>query len=335
MAYKPRKLYVFICAGLIVLSVLITFVPGDQTQTISVTVTPVNDAPTSITLTSNSVKEDMAIGGIVGMLSTVDADVPSDSFTYTLMSNPNSLFAISGNSLRVANTLDFETLPTETIMIRTDDGNGGILDRIFTINITDEDEPVFVSIINENVIILNDPAEQSNFVDDQKNSAPILKAYLSTVMANDKAPLKTLGERSIRSREVLGLQEAESRSSFVEVKEGHIIKHGVKLLDNIFEGQLQRSDIGEFANENNDDQDISSLKDAMEFFTQIQTIQDYIAEETSASSDENADESEGETKGETSIIKRISIEDQFDDVLLYHLKNQQEFKDALRNVSEN
>ena len=49
----------------------------------------------------------------------------------------NGSFNINTDKLRTSAVFDYETKDSYTICIRTDDGNGGILDEQFTINVNE------------------------------------------------------------------------------------------------------------------------------------------------------------------------------------------------------
>ena len=85
-------------------------------------------------------------------------------------------------------------------------------------------------------------------------------------------------------------------------------------------------------------QEISTLKDALEFFTRMDTIQDYLADQgervdTAHMSGFKTDAAEIQVDENTPLIKRLSIEEQFEDVLTYQLKQQQALKEALLSDS--
>ena len=65
---------------------------GSDSATFSFEVTPVNDAPTDISLTALSVDENTA-GAVIGTISSTDVD--SSIFTYTLSGDDAGLFEIS------------------------------------------------------------------------------------------------------------------------------------------------------------------------------------------------------------------------------------------------
>ncbi|MDD3497921.1 MAG: Ig-like domain-containing protein [Candidatus Moranbacteria bacterium] len=102
-----------------------------------------NSAPTDISLSIDAVDEGVDIGTVVGTLSTTDAD-GGDTHTYSFAcATPgadDASFQISGSDLLTDEVFDYETKTSYAICIRADDGNGGIYDKNFTINITDVDE---------------------------------------------------------------------------------------------------------------------------------------------------------------------------------------------------
>ncbi len=106
-------------------------------------ITAINDAPTNIALTSQTVSHSEGTDASVGTLSTTDVD--NSSFTYTLVdgtgSDNNGKFNISGNTLHMTNPLS-SSAGTYSIRIQTNDGNGGTYIKIFTITVVDDVAPV-------------------------------------------------------------------------------------------------------------------------------------------------------------------------------------------------
>jgi len=102
-----------------------------------------NNTPTDISLSSQTVNEEQAIGLEVGTLSTTDVDA-GDTHTYTLVTGTgdtdNASFSITGNQLLTAEVFDFETKTSYSVRIQTDDGNGGTFQKAFTITINDINE---------------------------------------------------------------------------------------------------------------------------------------------------------------------------------------------------
>jgi ELWxxDGT repeat protein len=108
-------------------------------------VTVVNNAPTDIALSATSVSENQALGTMVGTLTTTDPD-PDNTFTYALVagdgSTDNSKFKISGNQLQTNVIFNYETPPTSfSIRVHSTDQDGLGVDKVFTINVTNVNEP--------------------------------------------------------------------------------------------------------------------------------------------------------------------------------------------------
>ena len=119
---------------------------GTNNGTVNVTVNNINDAPTDIALSSNTVDENTAPGTAVGTFSTTDLD-PTDSHTYTLVagtgSDDNGSFNIVSNELQTAAEFDYEAKSSYSILVESDDGNGGTFEKQFTITVNDvNDAPV-------------------------------------------------------------------------------------------------------------------------------------------------------------------------------------------------
>lgn len=120
-------------------------------EAVTIAVTNINEAPTDISLSATSVAENVPIGTLVGLISTVDADL-GEAHTYTLVTGAgdtdNNLFTIVGNQLRVVSALNYEAQNSCSIRLQTDDGNGGTFQKVFTISVIDVNEaPTNISIL--------------------------------------------------------------------------------------------------------------------------------------------------------------------------------------------
>ncbi len=100
-------------------------------------------APTDIALSSSSISENNAVGDLIGTFSTTDPDI-DDTHTYTLVAgegdNDNASFTLAGADLQAAEVFDFETQSNFSIRVKTNDGNGGTFEEVFTISVTDVNE---------------------------------------------------------------------------------------------------------------------------------------------------------------------------------------------------
>ncbi|MCA9057059.1 MAG: DUF2341 domain-containing protein, partial [Planctomycetaceae bacterium] len=107
------------------------------TATATLTINPVNDAPTSIQLSNKTVAENSP-ASIVGLLSTTDSD-PGDTSTYSVS---DTRFTISGGALQLKSgvALDFETEPTISLTVTSTDSGGLSVTRAFTLNVLDRND---------------------------------------------------------------------------------------------------------------------------------------------------------------------------------------------------
>ncbi|SFM64869.1 Por secretion system C-terminal sorting domain-containing protein [Flavobacterium succinicans] len=125
----------------------------------TITVNNVNEAPTDVALSANTINENVSANSAVGTLSSTDADA-SNTFTYTLVAGTgdtdNTAFTITGNSMTINASPDFETKSSYSVRIRTTDQGGLTFEKAFTITINNVNEaPTDIALsntsINENV----------------------------------------------------------------------------------------------------------------------------------------------------------------------------------------
>jgi Ca2+-binding RTX toxin-like protein len=102
-----------------------------------------NAAPTSVGLSRTTAAEDSGLGSTVATLQGSDPD--GDALSYSLVSNPNNMFSISGTNLVLNRALDFETATSHTIQILAKDAYGGETIQTLTINVSNAYETISVT----------------------------------------------------------------------------------------------------------------------------------------------------------------------------------------------
>lgn len=112
----------------------------------TITLNDVNEAPTLIELSNNSIDESNPVGTVIGILSTEDVDA-GDSHTYTTgficencasaSHDEGDLLQIVGNELRTGVVFDFETGDPISLRIRSTDSDGLFTEEDFVISIND------------------------------------------------------------------------------------------------------------------------------------------------------------------------------------------------------
>ncbi len=109
-------------------------------KTFTINVTNVNEQPTDISLSNNSVAENQPTGTAVGTLSTTDPDT-GNTFTYSLVSGigstDNGSFTIAGGALKTAAIFDYETKNSYSIRISSTDQGGLSFEKVFAITVSE------------------------------------------------------------------------------------------------------------------------------------------------------------------------------------------------------
>jgi gliding motility-associated-like protein len=116
----------------------------------SIVILDVNEIPSDIQLSNNSVKENEPISTQVGVLTMVDQD-ENETSIFRLVSGANSsdnaLFSISQNVLNTESVLDFEAKANYTIRVEVEDKGGLKFSRTFNISAIDvNDAPTDISV---------------------------------------------------------------------------------------------------------------------------------------------------------------------------------------------
>ena len=114
-------------------------------QTITVTVTDVNEAPTIVAQTF-SVTENATTGTTIGTVAATDEDT-GNNLTFSITAgNTGNAFDINENTggITVAGTIDHETTPTYTLTVQVSDGSLSATSAV-TINVTNVNEPPVIT----------------------------------------------------------------------------------------------------------------------------------------------------------------------------------------------
>lgn len=100
--------------------------------------TPTNQAPTNLSLSGTSIKENAAGGQYIGLLSATDPNA-GDTLTYSIKSDPDAKFQVVGNQLQVraGAVIDYETKTSHQVTLRVTDQGGLSYEKAFTIQVLD------------------------------------------------------------------------------------------------------------------------------------------------------------------------------------------------------
>lgn len=125
-------------------------------KVINVQVINLNESPTDVLLSSNTLNENLATGTTVGVLSTIDQDL-GDTFVYSVVpqagSSDHTAFTTVGSSLRTTRPLNFEEQSVYNIVIRSTDSGGNTISKPFTIFVNNlEEAPINLELSNSTIL---------------------------------------------------------------------------------------------------------------------------------------------------------------------------------------
>ncbi len=125
-----------------------------------ISVNNINEPPTNIILSSNTVDENQPINTIVGALSATDPDAGA-TFTFSLTcaapGADDGSFNILGTNLRTSAIFDYETKSTYNICLRVTDQGGLTFDKNFVISVNNVNEPPTNITLSNNTVNENQP----------------------------------------------------------------------------------------------------------------------------------------------------------------------------------
>jgi len=110
-------------------------------KSFNIEVTDVDEPASGLTIDPASVRENQPVGTVVGTFSPVGDPDSSQGYTWSLLQNPGSWFAVQGNRLVTTKVIDFETTRTVQLRVRALPPSGPAVEQLVTIDISDEPEP--------------------------------------------------------------------------------------------------------------------------------------------------------------------------------------------------
>lgn len=128
---------------------------GTFEQVFDISINNVNEAPTDISLSNNTITELLPANTVIGVLSDVDPDT-NDTATYSVVVGADK-FTINGNKLVNNAAFNYDTAQSHTVKIKVTDGGGLSYEKTFTINIID-------SITNAVVVLSNSSIAENNAI---------------------------------------------------------------------------------------------------------------------------------------------------------------------------
>ncbi len=183
-------------------------------DTFSINIADSNDAPTQISLSGTTIKENKPFASLVANISTTDEDL--DFFTYTLANipgNDNSNFFITGNQLRSNVVFDYESKRIYNIYIQSSDGYASIT-RQFVINIIDSNDAPNNLILTNNTV--NENNTQQTFIGTFYSSdADVTDMFTYTLVSGTGAVNNSLFRISNDSLYAVNTFDFETKSDYI------------------------------------------------------------------------------------------------------------------------
>lgn len=186
-------------------------------KSFNISVLNVNETPTGITLSNNSISELNSVNAVVGMFTTTDPDGDS-SFVYSLISGDTSSFNISGNQLRASEVFDFETKSSYAVTVRSTDAGGLSTTQAFTININNTTEaPTNISLSNNSIDEYTQPI--NTVIGTLSATAPTGQSVAYSLVGGDVASFNINGNQ-LRSSVVFDFEIKSSYSVTIRASVG-------------------------------------------------------------------------------------------------------------------
>jgi hypothetical protein len=183
---------------------------------LNITVTDINEAPYSLSLSNSSITQNQPIGAVIGTLSSYDPDA-GNTFTYSLVTgtgdSDNALFSLVGNQLKTNAVLDIETQNSYSIRVRTTDQSGLSYERrliiakpVPSLDLSNNENPVTAT-VSENQII-GTVVSTLNTVDPDANNT-FTYSLVTGTGSTDNA-LFTIDENLLKTNTVFNFEAQNS-----------------------------------------------------------------------------------------------------------------------------
>jgi hypothetical protein len=189
------------------------------TKPFTLTVTNVNEAPISVSLSSSTVVENAAANTLIGNLSGVDPDV-GNTLTFSV-TDPR--FTVTGGQLFTTQSFDFEATPSLSVDVTATDAGGLAKTQPFTITVSNANEAPTAIALSANTVAENaagaiigtvtvtDPDvgdTQTIIVNDSRFEVVAGKLQLKSGQSLDREAAATIGI-TITTTDVGGLSKSQ------------------------------------------------------------------------------------------------------------------------------
>ena len=155
----------------------------DDTASLTLLVTNANEVPMTIGLSAAEVAEHEPVGTTVGNLSAIDQDA-GETFSYSLVEGAgdsgNDSFTIDGNTLKTAESFNWEVQNAYSIRVRATDSGDNACEEQFTVSVTDVNEVPTLGGLQASPMAVTRPQELTLLalnVDDPEGAVQTVQFY--------------------------------------------------------------------------------------------------------------------------------------------------------------
>jgi hypothetical protein len=215
---------------------------------LTVSVSDVNESPTDVTLSNNTVAENSPLNTLIGNFTTTDPDT-GNTFTYSLVtgigSTDNSLFTIDGNQLKVNGLLDYETKNNYSIRVKTTDQGGLSYEKQLNVSVSDVNENPTNLNLSNNTVAENSPLNTliGNFTTTDPDTGNTFTYSLVTGIGSTDNSLFTIDGNQLKTNTPLNYETKNNYSIRVKTTDQGGLSYEKQLTVNVTNIPEQRISI--------------------------------------------------------------------------------------------
>ncbi len=217
------------------------------TEQFTINLTNVNEGPTDLSLSANSVAENASTGTVVGTVTGTDPDA-GDTKTYSLTDTAGGRFAINASTgvITVADgsLLNYESAASHNLTVQVTDSGGQSYTESFTINLTNVNEgPTDLSLSGSSVAENAATGTVVGTVTGTDPDASDTKTYSLTDTAGGRFAINaSTGVITVADGSLLNYEAATSHTIIVQVTDAGGLTHDQTFtinLMNLYEAPLE------------------------------------------------------------------------------------------------
>jgi VCBS repeat-containing protein len=193
-------------------------------ESFKIAVENVNEKPTDLALTGNSVNENAATGTVVGQVTVKDVD-KADAHTYALVNNADGRFTIDAKTGEIlvadGGKLNYESAKSHSVTVRVTDSGGLSYDEAFKLGVKNVNETPTDLTLSANTV--NENSAAGTNVGKVTTKDPDKSETFSYALADDAGGRFTIdaksGQIKVASGADLNFEDAPSHQLTVQVKD--------------------------------------------------------------------------------------------------------------------